>query len=64
MAVKQWHVGRIVLLWAWGIALSAVLIVVITRTETFIPGFIYLGVLLAILIALSAVTWRWFGEKD
>jgi len=64
MAVKQWHVGRIVLLWAWGIALSAVLIVVITRTENFIPGFIYLGVLLAILIALSAVTWRWFGEKE
>ena len=64
MAVKQWHVGRIVLLWAWGIGLSAVLIVVITKTENFVPGFIYLGVLLAILLALSAITWRWFGEKD
>ena len=64
MAIKRWHVGRIVLLWMWGIAISTVLISVISRTQNFVPGFIYLGALLLILVALTVITWQWFGEKD
>jgi len=64
MAIRQWHMGKIVLLWAWGIALCVVLIQIISRTTNFVPGFMLIGALLAILLALSVITWKWFGSKE
>jgi hypothetical protein len=64
MAIKQWHMGKIVLLWAWGIALCVVLINLISRTTNFVPGFILIGIFLAILLALSVITWKWFSGRE
>ena len=64
MAIKKWHTGKIALLWAWGIALCVVLIQIISRTTNFVPGFILIGALLAILVTLSVITWKWLGGKE
>jgi hypothetical protein len=55
---------KIALLWAWGIALCVVLIQITSRTTNFVPGFILIGALLAILVTLSAITWKWLGGKE
>jgi Sec-independent protein secretion pathway component TatC len=62
MPIRKWHVGRIALLWAWGIVLSIVLIQIISKTTNFVLGFILIATLLAILITLSIITWKWFGD--
>ena len=64
MAIRKWHVGKIVLLWAWGVVLSIVLIQIIIRTTNFVPGFILIATMLAIWIALSMITWKWLGAKE
>jgi hypothetical protein len=64
MAIEKWHVGKIVLLWAWGFALCFVLIQIITRTTSFVPGFALIGALLAILLTLSVITWKWLSGKE
>lgn len=64
--IRRWHYGKIVLLWAWGIALCVAIIQVIinTGTENFVRGFILIGLLFAILISLSVITWKWLGGKE
>ena len=64
MAIRKWHVGKIGLLWAWGIAACIVIVQVVVRTKDFVPGFILIGTLLAILVSLSVMTWKWFSGKE
>jgi hypothetical protein len=64
MAIRKWHVGKLVLLWAWGIFLCAILIRVIVGITDALPGLFLVGAVLAILIALSVITWKWFGAKE
>jgi hypothetical protein len=64
MNIAKWHVGKIALLWAWGFALSFVLIQIIIGTTNFVPGFMLIGAIVGILFALSVVTWKWFGGKE
>jgi hypothetical protein len=64
MAIRKWHVGKIALLWAWGIVLCVMLIQVILRTANFVPGFILIAAGLAILVTLSGITWKWLGGKE
>jgi hypothetical protein len=64
MAIRKWHVGKIGLLWAWGIASCVVIIQVVVRTKDFVPGFILIGALLTILVSLSVITWKWFSGKE
>jgi hypothetical protein len=64
MAIRKWHVGKIVLLWAWGLILTIVLIQIVSRTTNFVPGFILIGMMLAVWVALSVITWKWFSGKE
>ena len=67
MSVRRWHWGKIVILWAWGAVIVALLLTNFlsspagdslgTATVTFLMS-------LVILIALSAVTWIWLGGKE
>jgi hypothetical protein len=47
-----------------GIVLSIVLIQIIVRTANFVPGFIFIALMLAIWIALSVITWKWLGGRE
>ena len=68
MAIRRWHVGKIVLLWAWGVLLCAIIIGGIIGTKEWSPGpglgLVLVLMLLAVLVALSIVTWKWFGGKE
>jgi hypothetical protein len=65
--IRRWHWGKIVLLWAWG---GLVVALLLTRflsqradADPAMASFSFLGSLL-VLLALSVVTWLWLGGKD
>jgi hypothetical protein len=64
MAIRKWHVGKIVLLWAWGVILCAITIRIIIGTTNALLGLLLVVTLLAILITLSVITWRWLSGKE
>jgi hypothetical protein len=69
MRIKTWHAGKIVLLWAWGIAVIIVDLYVqkeylAALTEHVVIGFALLSLLLIIPIGLSILTWRWLSGKE
>jgi len=64
LAVRSWHVGKIVLLWAWGIALVVLALDVLRKVDNPFTGFGLIAGLIAIPIALSVLTWRWLGGKE
>jgi len=64
MAIQKWHWGKISLLWAWGIVASVAIVQVAVRTTNFVPGFILMGLLLAVLGGLSVITWKWLSGKE
>jgi hypothetical protein len=69
MAIKTWHVGKIVMLWAWGIAVIFVDLHLLQQfksflTEHVLTGFSVLAILLLVPLALSILTWRWFSAKE
>ena len=67
MAIRRWHWGKIVILWAWGAAITGPLLFrFLTQPVQNDPLVSTIGFFgsLAILIALSVVTWRWLGNQD
>jgi hypothetical protein len=67
MAIHKWHPGKLIILWAWGGVLSALLLAHFESSPVQSAPFLHLFELVGstlILIALSAVTWRWFGGRE
>jgi hypothetical protein len=66
MAIRNWHVGKIVLLWVWASVLCGVLVQAIKGLahEQFVTGFIFIGLFIVIAVVMSVVTWKWFSGKE
>lgn len=71
MPVTRWHYGKLIILWVWGIALSALLWYVVEGLEpgsgdVVLPilGLAGLGLAFLIPVVLSVVTWIWLGGKE
>ena len=67
MAIEQWHWGKLVILWAWGGMLAALLLtlfVVEPVENSPVRSALSLALTIALLLALSAITWRWLGGKE
>ena len=64
MTIKNWHVGKLVILWAWSGVLAAVLINVLRVVDNPVVGFILILAIVAAPIALSVLTWRWLSGKE
>jgi hypothetical protein len=67
MAIEQWHWGKLVILWAWGGMLAALLLtlfVVEPVENSPARSALSLALTIALLLALSAITWRWLGGKE
>lgn len=62
--VKNWHYGKIVLLWAWGAAISFFSFNFLQSTESFVLGFPLILLIAGIPIILSIITWKWLGRKE
>jgi len=67
MSIEQWHWGKLVILWAWGGMLAALLLtlfVVEPVENSPARSALSLALTIALLLALSAITWRWLGGKE
>ena len=67
MSIKHWHWGKIVILWAWGGFVVALLLTRFLSQKAEVDPAVslmsFLGSVL-ILVALTIVTWLWLGGKD
>jgi hypothetical protein len=67
VAIEQWHWGKIVILWAWGGTLAAMLMTVfVSEPVASSPARSALSLFLTVivLLVLSAITWRWLGGRE
>ena len=67
MNIQRWHWGKIVILWAWGGLLVALLLTrfLSQRAEVDPAGSLLSFVGSVFLLGgLTVVTWRWLGGKD
>jgi hypothetical protein len=67
MSIKRWHWGKIVIVWAWGGVLVALLLTSFLSQKAEVdPRTLTLCFFGSVLIlgALTVVTWLWLGGKD
>ena len=71
MNILRWHVGKLYLLWGWGIAIEGTLYILLKGTpetpvgNSFILVYLLLILMMIVLpLTLTAVTWRWLGGKE
>jgi hypothetical protein len=65
--IQRWHWGKIVILWAWGGLVAALLLTsFLLKDAAAQPTLSSLSSVgcLAVLGTLTAVTWLWLGGKD
>ncbi len=67
LSIQRWHWGKIVILWAWGGLLVALLLARFLSQKAEVDPTVsllsFFGSIL-ILVALTIVTWLWLGGKD
>ena len=67
MHVRRWHWGKIVILWAWGGLLVAMLLTRFlsqrAEVDPTVSSLSFLGSVV-ILGVLTIVTWLWLGGKE
>lgn len=66
-SIRRWHWGKIVMLWAWGGTVVALLLGgFLSSPASDSPVFSTFALLasLALLIGLSLLTWTWLGGKE
>ena len=67
MAIRKWHPGKLIILWTWGGVFVALLLTdFLTRPVGSGPlaHLFEFVIVLIVLLALSAVTWRWLGGRE
>ena len=67
MSIRKWHKGKLVILWAWGVASAALALTdFMMRPVQSAPvaHLIEILIVLLTLLALSAVTWHWLGDRE
>lgn len=64
MAIRNWHYGKIILLWVWGLLLVVLSLNVLESVGNFLIGFPLIGVIVGIPVALSVITWKWLSGKE
>ncbi len=64
MAIRNWHMGKIILLWIWGVALTALSLQILESVKHFAFGFILIGAIIGIPVLLSVITWKWLSGRE
>ena len=66
MAIRHWHSGKLVILWVWGLlgmGLCYSGLITIDK-EKYLIGFFLIGILFAVPLLLSRITWIWLSGKE
>jgi hypothetical protein len=61
MALKNWHYGKLIILWAWGIA---VVKLILPLSKPGIWSLIIIAFIFGIAFTLSVITWKWLSYKQ
>lgn len=69
MPVRRWHIGKLVLLWAWGavlilLALAGVQAVPSNEASWTLLGWLLVFLAVAVPVGLSVITWIWLGGRE
>ncbi len=67
MAIRKWHSGKLIILWAWGsIAVALALTGFLSSPVKDAPAQHLVEFIFALmaLFALSAITWHWLGGRE
>jgi cytochrome b561 len=67
VAIRNWHWGKLVILWAWGGVIAALLLTDFLSTPVQASPLVHLLELIGfvlILLILSCVTWRWLSGRE
>lgn len=67
MPVHNWHYGKLVILWSWGLILIAVALTHFMTDAVANSPMLHLCevlLVLLVLILLTGVTWHWLGSKE
>lgn len=66
MSIRKWHYGKMVILWAWGSLIAALVLLDFQTHPVESAPFRHLFELLFVVIVLfglSAITWHWLGDR-
>ena len=66
MSIRKWHAGKLVILWAWGGTFAGLALTNFESSSVESSPWLHLYELvfvLAVALALSAVTWIWLGDR-
>jgi membrane protein DedA with SNARE-associated domain len=66
MSVRKWHVGKLVILWAWGGIVAALVLTAFESSKVESSPGLHLCELIFVLVValvLSAMTWIWLGDR-
>ena len=66
MSVRNWHYGKLIILWAWGGFAVTLVFLDFQSSPVKVAPFLHLFEFLFVLIVLavlSAITWRWLGDR-
>jgi hypothetical protein len=66
MAVERWHYGKLVILWAWAITVTAFALDLLKEpwAETWWVGTPLVLIIVGLPVVFSIVTWRWLTGKE
>jgi hypothetical protein len=66
MSIRNWHRGKLIILWAWGCAAAALALTdfLSRKVEAGPVGHLFeLLFVFLVFVLLSAVTWHWLGDR-
>jgi hypothetical protein len=67
MAIRKWHPGKLIILWAWGgiaVALALARFLMSEVQDSPAAHLIEILFVLLVLLVLSGVTWHWLGDRE
>jgi len=67
MAIRKWHAGKLIILWAWGgvsVALAFTSFLSSAVRDAPLQHLVELIFILVALLVLSGITWHWLGGRE
>lgn len=64
MAIKNWHVGKLVMLWTWGFVFVGLALSLLESKVSWFFGYPLIGGILVVPAILSVLTWKWLSGRE
>ncbi len=64
MAIKNWHYGKLLVLWGWGALVSGFCLHSLETIAHWAVGYLVIIIMLGLPIIMSVVTWKWLSGQE